>query len=161
MIEEVGRVIAVDNDEIVVETEIKTTCGSCEAQQNCGTGTIAKALAPRRETLRFSTQLPVQVGSKVRLGIPEIALLKASVWLYLIPLLALVGGGAVLNWSLPTIGLMHEGWVIAASLLITLAVFVWVSATVKQREQQQYQPQLLGVILDSSAPVKASIVNRR
>ena len=74
---------------------------------------------------------------------------------------ALVGGGAVLNWSLPTIGLMHEGWVIAASLLITLAAFVWVSATVKQREQQQYQPQLLGVILDSSAPVEASIVNRR
>ncbi|MDM7859757.1 SoxR reducing system RseC family protein [Alteromonas sp. ASW11-36] len=161
MIEEVGKVIAVERDEIIVETEIKTTCGSCEAQQNCGTGTIAKALAPRRETLRFSTELPVQVGSKVRLGIPETALLKASIWLYVIPLLGLIVGGALFSWVLPIFGLVHEGWVIASTILAALAAFVWVSATVKQRELQQYQPRLLGVILDSSEPVKVSIANPR
>lgn len=149
MIEEVGRVIAIEQGEILVETEIKTTCGSCQAQSDCGTGAIARALTPRSETLRFQTDLPVEVGSRVRLGIPEDALLKASLLLYIVPLFGLVLSAALFNSLLPAIGI-HSEWVLVLMTLVsTLATFVALSRYIKRQEQRQYRPLLLGVLLDT------------
>ncbi|MFB1034367.1 MAG: SoxR reducing system RseC family protein, partial [Sinobacterium sp.] len=82
MIEEIGVICGIEQHNsqqvIIVETQIKSTCGSCEAQSNCGTGAIAKVFATKRETLRFRLDEIVEVGQKVSLGIPEENLLKAS-----------------------------------------------------------------------------------
>ncbi len=151
MIEEVGTVIAIEQDEILVETEIKTTCGSCQAQSDCGTGAISRALTPRSETLRFKTDLPVQVGTRVRLGIPEQALMKASLLLYIVPLLSLVISAALFSTVLPAIGIQGEWAVVLMTLLSTMATFVGLSRYIKGQEQQHYQPILLGVLLASPA----------
>lgn len=148
MIEEVGIVVACQNDDITVKTQIKTTCGSCQAQQNCGTGAIARALTPRDEVLSFKTDLPVGVGSRVRIGIPEEALLKASFFLYLLPLLGLLVSGLFFSWALPMVGLAHEVWIVIATLLTTFFTFVWLSGWLKSQEQQRYKPRLLGLLLD-------------
>ena len=75
MIEEIGVICAIEHDNsqqvVLVETQIKSTCGSCEAQSNCGTGAIAKVFASKRETLRFRLNELVVVGQKVSFGIPE------------------------------------------------------------------------------------------
>jgi sigma-E factor negative regulatory protein RseC len=90
MIEEIGVICAIEQHEsqqvVIVETQIKSTCGSCEAQSNCGTGAIAKVFASKRETLRFRLNDMVEVGQKVSLGIPEENLLKASAMVYCLPL---------------------------------------------------------------------------
>ena len=74
MIEEIGVICAIEHHNsqqvVLVETQIKSTCGSCEAQSNCGTGAIAKVFASKRETLRFRLNEMVEVGQKVSLGIP-------------------------------------------------------------------------------------------
>lgn len=148
MIEEVGVVVAQRDNDIAVRTQIKTTCGSCQAQDNCGTGAIARALTPRDEVLSFTTDLPVQIGSRVRIGIPEEALLKASFFLYLMPLIGLLVSGLFFSWLLPQLGVNHEAWIVLATLISTFLSFVWLSGWLKSQEQQHYKPRLLGILLD-------------
>ncbi|MBT0585798.1 SoxR reducing system RseC family protein [Alteromonas oceanisediminis] len=148
MIEEVGVVTAVNGNSVTVETAIKSTCGSCQAQSNCGTGAIARALTPRAETIHLISDLPVHVGQRVRLGIPEEALLSASVLLYLVPLMVLVISSVTFNALLPWVGLSHEFWTILFTLIATLAGFVVLSNRLKRRETAHYQPKILGILLE-------------
>jgi len=148
MIEEVGVVIAVEGSQVTVETQIKSTCGSCQAQPNCGTGAIARALTPRPESITLDSDLALSVGNKVRIGIPEEALLKASVWLYVTPIMALTISAVIFSFLLPLLGLTHELWLIASSLGFTFASFIWLSGTLKKTEKADYQPRLLGLILE-------------
>jgi sigma-E factor negative regulatory protein RseC len=154
MIEEVGVVVGVEGSKVIVETRIKSTCGSCQAQSNCGTGTIARALTPRPETIAFESELPLAIGNKVRIGIPEEALLKASLWLYITPMVALIASAVSFSIVLPLIGLTHELWLVASSLGFTFASFVWLSAVLKKTERSNYHPRLLEVI---SEPQRVAI----
>lgn len=148
MIEEVGIVRAISGSIVTVETQIKSTCGSCQAQSDCGTGAIARALTPRAESITFESELPLMIGNKVRIGIPEEALLKASVWLYITPVMALIASAMSFSWLLPLLGLVHELWLVSSSLGFTFASFVWLSARLKKTEKSDYQPQLLGLLLE-------------
>ena len=156
MIEEIGVVTAVAGKQVTVETKIKSTCGSCQAQSDCGTGAIARALTPKPEFIVFESDLPLAVGSKVRIGIPEDALIKASVWLYVIPLLTLIISALGLSALLPMLGLHHELWLVLGSMLATFAGFVWLSGALKRKETVQYQPQLLGVLIDPEGQLVSS-----
>jgi sigma-E factor negative regulatory protein RseC len=157
MIEEVGVVVDVEGSKVIVETRIKSTCGSCQAQSNCGTGTIARALTPRPETIAFESELALAIGNKVRIGIPEEALLKASLWLYITPLVVLVASAIIFSIVLPLIGLTHELWLVVSSLGFTFASFAWLSAALKKTEASKYHPRLLGVI---SEPQRIAITTR-
>lgn len=157
MIEEVGVVVDVKGSKVIVETRIKSTCGSCQSQSNCGTGTIARALTPRPETITFESELALAIGNKVRIGIPEEALLKASLWLYITPIVALITSAISFSNVLPLIGLTHELWLVASSLGFTFASFVWLSAALKKTETSNYQPRLMEVI---SEPKRIAITTR-
>lgn len=146
MIEETGTVIAVSGDKIQVSTQVKTTCGSCQAAPNCGTSVIAKAFSRKPEILEFVCEQRVEIGQQVRLGISESALLAASAMVYMLPLLALILSAALFGWLLPIVGLEHELWLIVAVLVTNLASFVWVSGLIKRNNQGQYQPTLLEVL---------------
>ena len=45
MLEENGTVIDIEDGVVWVQTQIKTTCGQCQAKDNCGAGAIAKAFS--------------------------------------------------------------------------------------------------------------------
>jgi len=47
MIRETATVVAVNGDTVTVEAAIKSTCNACQAQSDCGTGVISRALAPK------------------------------------------------------------------------------------------------------------------
>ncbi len=146
MIEEIGVIKAVDQDHIWVETQIKSTCGSCQAESNCGTGTVAKAFSPKTETLVLRCAEKARVGQRVRLGIPEQALLGASALMYLLPLFALVGSALLGQWLMPQFGLVHEGYLIAFTLAMTALCFLQVRKHLQTDSKQQYHPRLLGLL---------------
>jgi sigma-E factor negative regulatory protein RseC len=150
MIEEIGVICAIeqhDSEQVVlVETQIKSTCGSCEAQSNCGTGAIAKIFSNKRETLRFRLNEMVEVGQKVRLGIPEENLLKASAMVYCLPLFALVLSALVGQFILPLAGLMAEGWLILFSAICTYLTFMFIRRFLNSSEQEDFYPRILKVL---------------
>ncbi|MFT4808610.1 MAG: sigma-E factor negative regulatory protein RseC [Paraglaciecola sp.] len=149
MIEEIGVICAIEQHEsqqvVIVETQIKSTCGSCEAQSNCGTGAIAKVFASKRETLRFRLNDMVEVGQKVSLGIPEENLLKASAMVYCLPLFALVLSALVGQSVFPFFGLMAEGWLILFSAICSYLTFRFVRRFLSNSDQGEFHPRILKV----------------
>ena len=149
MIEEIGVICAIEQHNsqqvVLIETQIKSTCGSCEAQSNCGTGAIAKVFASKRETLRFRYSEMVEVGQKVSLGIPEENLLKASALVYCLPLFALVISALVGQTILPLVGLMAEGWLIMFSAFSTYFTFRFVRRFLSNSDQGDFHPRILKV----------------
>jgi sigma-E factor negative regulatory protein RseC len=149
MIEEIGVISAIEQHDsqqvVIVETQIKSTCGSCEAQSNCGTGAIAKVFASKRETLRFRLNEMVEVGQKVSLGIPEENLLKASAMVYCLPLFALVLSALVGQSVFPLLGLMAEGWLILFSAICSYLTFRFVRRFLSNSDQGEFHPRILKV----------------
>ncbi|AGH45929.1 SoxR reducing system RseC family protein [Paraglaciecola psychrophila] len=149
MIEEIGVISAIEQHDfqqvVIVETQIKSTCGSCEAQSNCGTGAIAKVFASKRETLRFRLNEIVEVGQKVSLGIPEENLLKASAMVYCLPLFALILSALVGQSVFPLLGLMSERWLILFSVICSYLTFRFVRRFLCNSDQGEFHPRILKV----------------
>jgi sigma-E factor negative regulatory protein RseC len=146
MIKETATVIAIDGDRITVEAAIKSTCSSCQAQSSCGTGAISRALAPKTQQLTLRSPLPVSIGQRVTVGVPEAGVLSASAWLYLIPLLVFITTMLGLSQLLPMWGMKHELWPLIPAVLITFATYRFVAKRLKHRDHVKYQTVLLSGI---------------
>lgn len=90
MIEESGRVVAIDGNEIWVETVRQSACGSCTAKSGCGQGLMAKFTDGKRNHIRLTSDQPVHLGDQVVMGIPEHTLVKSALLVYGFPLILFV-----------------------------------------------------------------------
>lgn len=90
MIEESGRVVAVESAAVWVETRISSTCSGCSVKSGCGQGLADRlGIRERRGLIRATCDLQLDIGDSVVIGIHESALLRGAVLVYLFPLLAL------------------------------------------------------------------------
>lgn len=92
MLEETGRIVALDGEFAWVESERTSTCGSCSVRRGCGTSAIAKVLGNRQLQLRAVNQAGADVGDQVVIGISETGLVRGSLAVYAVPLATLLGG---------------------------------------------------------------------
>lgn len=82
-----------DSDKYIwVTSEIKTSCGSCQQNKDCGTGVLAKLMAKRTNRALVKCEHAVNKGDLVTIAIPESNLVIASALLYLLPLMNLFLG---------------------------------------------------------------------
>jgi sigma-E factor negative regulatory protein RseC len=95
VIEERGLILSLEGDMAWVETQRTSACGSCDAEQGCGTALLAKSLGNRAVQVRAENPLQAQPGEQVVLGLDEAAFVKASLALYLIPMLGLLLGAGL------------------------------------------------------------------
>ena len=95
MIEESATVVAIENDNVTVTSELKSACSGCQQVDNCGSGQIAKAFPQKQLTLTVKSTLPLNIDDKVVLGLNESALLSSAWQVYLWPLLGLL----IASWS--------------------------------------------------------------
>ncbi len=116
MIEQTGRVVACEGEYAWVETERQSSCGSCAAK-GCGTGALSKVLGRRSQTIRVLNSIEAREGELVVLGIQEGALLRGSVAVYIVPLIAMLAGGLVGEALGPLWGISTEvgAFVLAAA----------------------------------------------
>ena len=92
MIEESGRVVAVEGDFAWIESERKSVCGGCAVRKGCGTSAIAKVFGQRRVQLQVLNRIHARVGDTVVVGISESGLLRGSLAVYATPLAGLFAG---------------------------------------------------------------------
>ncbi|GAA5142347.1 SoxR reducing system RseC family protein [Thalassotalea piscium] len=91
MIEEIAQVTAVSNNhQVTVVTEVKSTCGSCQQVDTCGSGQVAKAFPQKNLTLNLTCHLPVKVGDNIVLGLSEKMMLSSAWQVYCWPLFGLL-----------------------------------------------------------------------
>lgn len=112
MIEEQGRVVAVEPGAVWVETLRKSTCSSCSVKAGCGQGLLDRLGASgRRGYVRALSSLQLNVGDTVIIGVREDLLVRGSLLVYLLPLLGLFAA-AVLAEQMG----LSEPWVILNAL---------------------------------------------
>lgn len=100
MTEGIAQVVEVGDKFAWLVPEQTTSCGGCASASACGAkgiGTTASRLELRRFQLVNDADL--RVGERVVVGIRENALLKASITAYAIPLVTLLGSGALAQWA--------------------------------------------------------------
>ena len=108
MLEERAIVTAVNLDKVTVQSEVKSTCSSCQQNDSCGSGIVAKALPQKKLTVELVTQLDVSVGDVVTLSIPEKDLLQTAWQVYLWPLLGLITFSALGQYLVSQLVFPHE-----------------------------------------------------
>jgi sigma-E factor negative regulatory protein RseC len=91
MIEERARVVAIEDDQLLLEAQTSTACNACAARQGCGTSVLSKWVGRKFTRFQAPNTVNAQVGDEVVVGLAEEAMLKGSVLVYLLPLLAMIG----------------------------------------------------------------------
>ncbi len=145
MLEETARVVEVDHDSVWVETQRRSTCGSCSASKACGTAAISRVLGNRRSLVRVLASMPLKAGDNVIIGIRERALVKGSLAVYAVPIVLLLAGAL-----LGELGAQRFLWqsAEAGSLVLGISGFVaglfWLRRFTRHiRDDADYQPVVL------------------
>lgn len=138
MIEERGRIVAIEEGAVWIETLRQSACGSCAAQKGCGQSALAR-LSQKPMHVRALTDLTLHVDDEVIIGIPEDILLKSSLLVYLVPLMAtLVLALLVQPFT------SSEGWVTLAGATGMASGFLWVRwHSSRMSHDTRYHPQVL------------------
>ncbi|MEL0638184.1 MULTISPECIES: SoxR reducing system RseC family protein [Marinomonas] len=141
MIEESGTVLSTEKGFADVETIRTSSCTSCRARHGCGHHAIAQVSASNRMRMKAIDTFDVEVGQKVIIGIPEDTLLQASLWVYLVPLLGLVGGA-----TLPSLWHASNGESVVLSL-VGLLSGLWLAKKKSQKEENNpdFYPKILRI----------------
>lgn len=141
MVEESGIILSVSQGLAEVETVRTSSCTACQAKSACGHHAIAKVSSSNRMRMMVTDTFDSQVGQEVVVGIPEDTLLKASVLMYLVPLL-----GLVLGATLP--GTVNENPIFAAlgSVMgLGAGLYFARKASLKHVNDPDFQPKILSI----------------
>jgi sigma-E factor negative regulatory protein RseC len=90
MLEETGKVVAIEGRYVVIETQQRSACGHCNVGDSCGTSVLAGLFSKRRNRVRLENHLDLSVGDQAVIGINESVLLSTAVMAYLLPLLMMI-----------------------------------------------------------------------
>ena len=71
LLEETGKVIAVNGAYAVIEMQQRSACGHCNQGDQCGTSMVAGLFSARRQRLHLMNHLALSVGDTAVVGISE------------------------------------------------------------------------------------------
>jgi sigma-E factor negative regulatory protein RseC len=97
MIEESATVVDIDSHGVWVETIKRSACESCSASNGCGQKLLVSRSSNKRFLVNVSNPKNITVEKKdtVLIGIEEGAFLKATLLVYLLPLVFLITGAVI------------------------------------------------------------------
>jgi len=126
VLKENAYVVSVKDETAWVETQRKSSCGSCQARKSCGTSVLQKVMGNKRTRLKVNNPDHFSVGDEVVLGLKEDALVKGSLLLYALPLLIMFGFAFVMNFFFQVFDIeFTEGFSILFSM-IGLGLGFWI-----------------------------------
>lgn len=141
MLTEIATVERQTDDGVWVSTKTSTTCSSCQQQDNCASGVVAKAFPQRRQELFVHTDRILFKGQQVEIAIESSAVLQSSLLVYGMP---------ILGFFIGMLATQHagEGWQVLAGLLFALlaGVVVW---RLEQHRQDRLSVSLVRVLADT------------
>ena len=151
MILETGRIVAIEPQGLWVETIQRSACGSCQAQKACGHSALAKfgasasrlwVLLDGRDHKSFS------LGDDLQIGVPEEVIAGGSLFIYMLPLLAMIAASFVAHNA----GLNDGFTAICAlvGLLLGAAIVRWCSHLIR------FDSRLQPVLVDAQTNVQVT-----
>lgn len=156
MLVETGRVVAVEEDSLWVETVRQTTCGSCAARKGCGHGLMNQISDGHRCLIRVlpGRESPSQcaVDDEVRISIPEDVLLRGSLVVYVLPLLCMLALAAGAASLFPLAADVAGATGAVGGLALGFSLVRWHAW--RHRDDGRLQPTLLEILRRDSDPVR-------
>ena len=122
MIEELAVVVKVENHQVWVESRQNSACGGCQQKASCTTNALGSVL--KKKSVPVDSDIQLKTGDEVMVAIDESLLLRASLLLYLLPLIALFTGAGIADWLLADNILYADLW-IAGSALLSFLFSLW------------------------------------
>ncbi len=129
MIEETAVVAKIEHNQVWVESAPKQGCGGCMQKSSCSTSVIDKFI--KKRSIAVDCEIELKPGDEVIIGISEGVLIKASLLLYMLPLVVMVLSGAVAEGLLPS-AYKNADLVIAGTAISTLLLSLWAIAKLQQ-----------------------------
>lgn len=144
MFTEVGQVIAEEGDKVWVQTQSKTGCSSCKVSSTCGSGIVNKAFSHKVFVTPLKNTINAHINDEVEVGIPEDLVLKASLVVYLLPLIGLILALALSSLMLPN--LTELGSIMSATLGLIVGFLGVRWFAHRKSARQELQPVLLKIV---------------
>lgn len=155
MIEANAWVVKREQDETWVETERRSSCGNCSVK-GCGTGTLASLFKSKTVAMRVENDVDAKLGDEVVVAIPEALMLRGTLLVYIIPLLAMLLAALMMDMTLAesVTDKSRELW-LAGSGLAGLGLGFWGLRLylAQGRVKEQYQGTIVRVVNASEHPV--------
>lgn len=143
MIKEWATVVSWREGVAEVLCEPRGGCGGCRSGSACGVGALSRSKNTAGRMLQVASRQPLLPGQRVELGITERSLLYSAALIYLVPLLGLFVGAAVLQALFAS-----EAAAIAGAFLGGCVAFLSVRrSALKMGQDGRYQPVILQVVL--------------
>lgn len=135
MIEQ-AEVLSYQGGIAIVQCQAKKGCGGCSAQASCGTKSLS-ALAGEKHSPQFAVKVEQQlnIGDIIEIGLAESSLLQSVFWLYVIPLLTVIGSALIFSQFI-----QNELLVAGAIFICTAATFILIKRIVAKQNQAQFVP---------------------
>lgn len=145
MITESAVVTRREGRQVELRLERGSACAGCELNKGCGTGALGRLLGHRSKPIVIETDRDLKPGDNLKLGVPESALVKASLMVYGFPLAAMITGGllaVLLNLPEFIVGLFAlTGFATGYKFATSLA---------RRLEDDLFQPHIVDIELNSS-----------
>jgi sigma-E factor negative regulatory protein RseC len=140
MIEERAIVTRIEAGQVYVQALNMGNCKRCAEGRGCGGGLLGRLGRHRRQAIPVTTRVTdLQSGDPVVVGIGSDALLRASVMVYLMPLVGMIGLGAVARLGLGAGDLLVAAFAVTG-LAAGLLHVRWKSESV---DASQFRPVVL------------------
>jgi len=93
MIEELAVVVKIENHQVWVESGQASACGGCQQKASCSASALDSIF--KKRSVPVDNDIPLKLGDTVIVAIDENLLLRASLMLYFLPMIALFIGAGV------------------------------------------------------------------
>lgn len=117
MVEEQVQVVEVRGSQLMLEAQTQSACGNCSASKGCGTSVLSKVLGRKFSRFQAKNTVNARAGDTVVVGLSEEALLKASLVMYLVPILGMILVALLADSLLAASVDSRDLWIAAAALL--------------------------------------------
>lgn len=122
MLEELAIVVKTEDHQVWVEGLQSSACSGCNQKSSCSTNALGRVI--KKKSVPVDSDIDLKTGDKVMIAIDENLLLRASLLLYLFPILALFTGAGIADWLLPETNPYADLW-IAISALLSILFSLW------------------------------------
>ena len=140
MIEERAIVTRIDAEQVYVQALNMGNCKRCAEGRGCGGGLLGRLGRHRQHAIPVTSKVAdLQSGDPVVVGIGSEALLRASVMVYLMPLVGMIGMGAIARLGLNAGDLLMAAFAVAG-LAAGLLYVRWKSESM---DAAQFRPIVL------------------
>jgi sigma-E factor negative regulatory protein RseC len=136
-VEATATVVAIEDDLAVLETRRTNACSTCGAAGACGTSALGEVLGRKPNMLKIPNNFDAVPGEQVIIGLPEGALVLASMAAYMIPLVAMIG------LALVVLGLGFSESLAALAAIIGFAGGMWTAGRLTKKAGKRFEPRFL------------------